>query len=91
MRLSRDKVNHMAKLIAEDLEKDDMIELFQTANETRLGIFKIMLDQFKIEDEIDGEVRRFLDSYSKKIIEGGQEWDVMYIKQFEEEVNKRKL
>jgi len=91
MRLSREKVNHISRLIVEDLQNDARIKFLQNANDTRLHVFKIILEQLKIEDEIDGEVRRILNSYSKKITEGSQEWDVMYAKFFEQELNKRNL
>jgi hypothetical protein len=91
MRLSREKVNHISRLIVENLQNDARIKLLQNANDIRLHIFKIILEQLKIEDEIDAEVRRILNSYSKKITEGSQEWDVMYAKLFEQELNKRNL
>jgi hypothetical protein len=91
MRLNREKVNHIAKLIVEDFNKDDRVGLLQEANDTRIHVFKMMLDQLTVEDEIDGDVRRILGSYSKKIEEGTRDWDIMYAKLFEEELNKRKL
>jgi hypothetical protein len=36
-------------------------------------------------------VRSRLQSYSRQIPEGSQEWDVLYQKTYEEELRKRKL
>lgn len=89
MRLSREKINHIAKLIVASMEKDERVRLLEDANEARLHVFRMMLDQLKIEDEIDAEVRRILGSYSAKIVEGSRDWDVMYSKLFEQELSKR--
>lgn len=91
MRLSREKINHIAKLIGEELGRDQRVKLLKDVNEMRLHVFRMLMDQLKIEDEIDDEVRRILSSYSKKIVEGSHEWDVMYAKLFDEELSKRKL
>lgn len=91
MKLGREKVNHISKLIIQELDTDERVTLLKEANEARIYVFKAMLDQLKIEEEIDDEVRRILSSYTKKIVEGSAEWDVMYSKQLEEELNKRKL
>jgi hypothetical protein len=91
MKLNREKANHIAKLIVDELDKDDRVKLLKDSNETRIILFKKLLDQLQIEDDIDNTVRHTLDSYSKKITEGTGEWDVMYAKLFEEEMNKRNL
>jgi hypothetical protein len=40
------------------------------------------------EAEIDQKVKAKLASYSRGIVEGSAEWDVLYRKTFEEEVRK---
>ena len=55
----------------------------------RLQIVKTLTDELKIEEVVDAEVRRRLASYSRKIVEGNREWDVMYQKLYEEETKKR--
>jgi len=42
-----------------------------------------------LEAEIDKKVRTKLASYSRQIVEGSPEWDVMYRKTAEEEQKKR--
>jgi len=45
----------------------------------------------KVEAELEQKVRRRLESYSRPVPEGSQEWDVLYHKTYEEELRKRKL
>ena len=61
----------------------------KTENDVPLQIVKTLTDELKIEDVIDAEVRRKLASYSRKIVEGNREWDVMYEKFYEQEMKKR--
>ena len=89
MRLSRSKINHLSHLLINALEKDPAVEIVKDNNAVRLDIVRIITRELKMEEEIDELVRKKLVSYSRKILEGSQEWDVLYHKTFEEEMNKR--
>ncbi|MBI4379459.1 MAG: DUF507 family protein [Nitrospinae bacterium] len=90
MRLSREKINHLSKLIITGLIKDDRVEFFEEENTIRLEIVRVLTDILKIDDEIDIEARKILSSYSKNIREGTPEWDVLYNKHYNEEAKKRR-
>jgi hypothetical protein len=49
----------------------------------------VMAAELALEAEIDKKVRARLSSYSRHIVEGSAEWDVMYRKACEEEQKKR--
>lgn len=90
MRLSREKINHLSKLIIDGLIKDDRVEFFDEENNIRLEIVKVITDLLKIDDDIDTDVREIISSYSKNIKEGTPEWDVLYNKHHNEEDKKRR-
>ncbi|MEK6591230.1 MAG: DUF507 family protein [Nitrospinota bacterium] len=90
MRLSREKINHLSKVIITGLIKDDRVEFFEEENTIRLEIVRVLTDILKIDDEIDSEARKILSSYSKNIREGTPEWDVLYNKHYNEEAKKRR-
>lgn len=90
MRLSREKINHLSKLIIDGLIKDDRVEFFDEENNIRLEIVKIITDLLKIDDDIDTDVRNIISSYSKNIKEGTSEWDVLYNKHYNEEDKKKR-
>ena len=55
-----------------------------------LDVFQLILILAPdLEDAIDATVRCTLNSYSRKIVEGSREWDVMYQKLYDEELAKR--
>ncbi|HXH08934.1 MAG TPA: DUF507 family protein [Alphaproteobacteria bacterium] len=89
MSLSRPKINHLSHLIVRDLQQSGVARLLKPENEVRLQVVKTLSDELKIEEVIDAEVRRKLASYSRKILEGSREWDVMYQKFYEQEMKKR--
>ena len=89
MGLSRPKINHLSQLIIKALQNAGNMTFLKPENDVRLQIVKTLTDELKIEEVIDAEVRRKLASYSRKIVEGNREWDVMYQKFHEQEMKKR--
>lgn len=89
MRLSRSKINHLSHIIIKALEEDPTVELLKDSYLVRLDIVRIITRELKVEEEVDEVARKKLSSYSRKIQEGSQEWDVLYHKIFEEEMAKR--
>ena len=89
MSLSRQKINHLSQLIVKALQKAGHVTLLKPENDVRLQIVKTLTDELRIEEVVDAEVRRKLSSYSRKIIEGNREWDVMYQKLYEQEMKRR--
>jgi hypothetical protein len=89
MGLSRPKINYLSHLIVKALQQAGIVTFLKPENDVRLQIVKTLTDELKIEDVIDAEVRRKLGSYSRKIVEGNREWDVMYQKFYEQEMKKR--
>ena len=59
--------------------------------QARREVKKVIAEHMKVEAELEQKVRRRLESYSRPVPEGSQEWDVLYHKTYEEELRKRKL
>lgn len=90
MLLSEDKINHLAHLILRELEQDPKVRPLASSPLLLKEIKRSLLGELRVEDEVDAEVRRQLSSYSRKIVEGSPEWDVLYRKAFEQEMKRRK-
>jgi hypothetical protein len=89
MSLSREKINHLSQILMRKLQKFPGVTLQAPTNTIRLEIVRAFNEALKLEAAIDAAVRRTLTSYSRQIVEGSREWDVMYQKLYEEELNKR--
>ena len=90
MKLSREKVLHISHLILAHLDKDDGVEYWDDPQEIRQTIVKIIMDEMRNDEAIDALVRRKLESQKKGIVEGSDEWDVLYRKYYEEEVARHR-
>jgi len=90
LKLSREKVLHMSHLILGYLDRDDGVEYFDEPQEIRQTIVKIIMDEMRNDEVIDVLVRRKLESQKRGIVEGSDEWDVLYRKYYEEEVAKHR-
>lgn len=90
MKLSREKVLHISHLILGHLDRDDGVEYFDEPQEIRQTIVKIIMDEMRNDELIDALVRRKLESQKRGIVEGSDEWDVLYRKYYEEEVAKHR-
>ena len=84
MRISREKVNHISKIIIDDLEKREDFDYKAELNEVRLEITHVMNEYLKIEDQADENARKVCASYSRKLREGTDEWDILYNKHYED-------
>lgn len=89
MGLSRGKINHLSQLLVKGIENVPGVTLYEPDNDVRLEIVRALNEALKIEDEIDVFVRQKLNSYSRPLPEGSREWDVLYDKFYDEEVDKR--
>lgn len=89
MMLSDDKITQMTHMVLKGLMDRGLITLKNDDGLIRREIKRTIINELKIGEDIDIAVRRKLQSFSKKLIEGSPEWDVLYKKFFEEEEVRR--
>jgi hypothetical protein len=90
MRLSDDKINHLSHVLLQSLKDFPEIQFKEEENQVRLSIKEALLESLDLFDKMEEKVRETLISYSRKIVEGSREWDVMFSKAYEEEIKKLK-
>ncbi len=88
MRLSRDKLNKLAHTVADTLAALDSVDFIEDRNSIRLEVRRILEELLKEEARIDAAARQKIESQRRTIIEGTQEWDILYRKYYNEEVKK---
>ncbi|MBF0506890.1 MAG: DUF507 family protein [Nitrospirae bacterium] len=89
MTLSDDKITQTTYALLKGLMDKGMIVLKEDDSLLRREIKRTIISELKIGEDIDVEVRKKLQSYTKKLIEGSPEWEIMYRKLFEEEDSKK--
>ena len=88
MRLSRDKVNKLAHTVADALADLEQVEFIEDRNTIRMEARRILEELMAEESKIDQAARQKIESQRRTIVEGTQEWDILYRKYYNEEVKK---
>jgi hypothetical protein len=88
VRLSRDKVNKVAHSLTDALAEMDEVDFVEDRNTLRLEVRKILEDLLNHEERIDLAARHKIENQKRTILEGSQEWDILYRKYYNEEVKK---
>ena len=89
MMLSEDKISHLSHVLLKGLMQKGLVELIEDEGAIRREIKRTIVSELKIGEDIDQIVRKKLQSFSKKLIEGSPEWEVLYKKFFREEEIKK--
>lgn len=88
MILSEDRRSHFAHLICNTLYNDDLVDFTDDAVALRLA--KDAIEDFLQEFEaLDVAVRNKILSLKRTVIEGSPEWETLYIKYYEEEIQRK--
>jgi hypothetical protein len=90
VRLSEDRISHLSHLILDKLVQDRTVDVLRPEEKLLREIKRTISDELKFEDDADEAARRTIQSLSRKVPEGSREWDVLYRKYFEEEMNRRR-
>ena len=88
MRVSRDKVNKVAHVATDALAEMDELDFVEDRNTIRLEVRKILEELLNQEEKIDQAARHKIENQKRTILEGSQEWDILYRKYYTEEVKK---
>lgn len=88
MRLSRDKVNKLAHVVTDALADLDPVDFVEDRNTVRLEVRKVLEELMMQEARVDAAARQKIESQKRTILEGSQEWDILYRKYYNEEVKK---
>ena len=88
MRISRDKVNKLAHTVADTLAEIPEVDFLEDRNTIRQEARKALEKLLTEETKLDAAARLKIASQRKIIVEGSQEWDILYRKYYNDEVKK---
>ena len=88
MRISRDKLNKIAHTVADSLAEIEQVGFLEDRNTIRQEARKALETLLNEEGRIDTAARAKIASQRKIILEGSQEWEILYRKYYNEEVRK---
>ncbi len=84
MRLSREKTVRVSHKIIDVLVSLGEVDFIEDRDTIRLEVVNILTALLKLEEQVDTEVRTKITSQKREILEGSEEWDVLYRKYYAE-------
>ncbi|MGA2809357.1 MAG: DUF507 family protein [Terracidiphilus sp.] len=88
MRISPDKLNKLAHTVADTLAETEEVGFLEDRNTIRQEARKALTTLLTQEAGIDNAARLKIASQRKIILEGSQEWEILYRKYYNDEVRK---
>ena len=88
VRISSDKVNKLAHTVADTLAEIDECDFLEDRNTIRQEARKALEKLLAEETKLDANARLKIASQRKIILEGSQEWEILYRKYYNDEVKK---
>ena len=89
MRLSEERIHFVAEQIVHELVSKGLIDTKRNAREIARDIIRVMIQDLRIEDEIDAEVVKMIKSMGRDIPEDSPEWNSVF-RQKKEELARRR-
>jgi hypothetical protein len=84
MRLTREKTVRISHRIIDLLVTLPDVDFIEDRDTIRQEIVNILTALLKVEEQVDTEVRAKIASQKKEILEGSEEWDILYRKYYQE-------
>lgn len=88
MRLSREKIVRISHQITDVLVSSDEVEFIEDRDTIRQQVVQILTATLHEEEKADAEVRKRITSQKKEILEGSEEWEVLYRKYYADELRR---
>jgi hypothetical protein len=88
VRISSDKVNKLAHTVADTLAEIDECDFLEDRNTIRQEARKALEKLLAEETKLDANARLKIATQRKIILEGSQEWEILYRKYYNDEVKK---
>jgi uncharacterized protein len=84
MRLSREKTVRLSHRIIDFLVSNSQVDFIEDRDTIRQEVVNILTSLLKLEEQVDAEVRAKIGSQKREILEGSEEWDILYRRYYAE-------
>jgi uncharacterized protein len=88
VRLSREKINYLSRVIMESIFEDDHVDFLEEPNEIRLSIVKSIENELKLYGLLEKKAIKKIESQKKTIKEDSREWEILFRKYYKDEITK---
>jgi hypothetical protein len=88
MRLTREKIVRISHQLVDLLVQSNEVEFIEDRDTIRQHMVQTMTNVLRDEEKLEQEVRKRITSQKKEILEGSEEWDVLFRKYYSEELRR---
>jgi hypothetical protein len=88
MRLTREKTVRLSHRIIELLVSIEDLDFIEDRDTIRQEIVTILQELLKQEEQVDAEARAKIASQKREILEGSEEWDILYRRYYAEALKR---
>ena len=78
----------LSHIVTDVLVSSEEVEFVEDRDTIRQKTAQILQELLKEEEAVDAEVRKKISSQKKEVLEGSEEWDVLYRKYYAEEMRR---
>src|SRR5271156_6340033 len=89
MRLTREKIVRISHQVIDLLVQTSEVEFIEDRDTIRQHMVATMTNILREEEKVEVEVRKRITSQKKEILEGSEEWDVLFRKYYSEELRRQ--
>src|SRR5271170_5150289 len=82
MRLTREKTVRLSHRVVDFLVSSADVDFVEDRDTIRQEIVTVITSLLKVEEQVDAEARTKITSQKKEILEGSEEWDILYRKYY---------
>src|SRR3974390_1135594 len=88
MRLTREKIVRISHQGTELLVQTNEVEFVEDRDTIRQHMVQTITNVLREEEKVEVEVRKRITSQKKEIVEGSEEWDVLFRKYYSDELRR---
>jgi uncharacterized protein len=88
MRLSREKIVRISHQVTDLLVQSNDVEFIEDRDTIRQHIVQTITNVLREEEKVEVEVRKRISSQKKEILEGSEEWDLLFRKYYSDELRR---
>ncbi len=88
MRLSREKIVRISHQVTDLLVQSNEVEFIEDRDTIRQHVVQTITEVLREEEKVEVEVRKRITSQKKEILEGSEEWDVLFRKYYSDELRR---
>ena len=78
----------LSHIVTDVLVASEDVEFVEDRDTIRQKTVQILQDLLKEEEAVDAEIRKKISSQKKEVLEGSEEWDLLYRKYYAEEMRR---